>query len=179
LYRYLSFKLKPGNTTAAIDALQKKWSQFFPDAPFDYSFMDDTLARLYTTEMQMKKASQAATMIALVIVLLGVLGIVTQSITRRTKEVGIRKVLGASVSQVILLFGKEFSKLILIANLVGWPLAYLAVNNWLNNYAYRIQLNFIPFLLVSMILILLVTLVIVIKTVRTATANPVNSLRTE
>jgi putative ABC transport system permease protein len=179
LYRYLSFKLKPGNTTSSIAALQKKWSLLLPDAPFDYKFIDDTLTKLYATETQMKKASQAATVIALIIVLLGVLGIVTQSITKRTKEVGIRKVLGASVRQVIALFAKEFSLLIIIANVIAWPLAWLTVNNWLNNYAYRIQLNFIPFLLVSFVLALLVAALIVIKTISTATANPVNSLRTE
>lgn len=179
IYRYLSFKLKPGNTSASIAALQKKWSQLLPDASFDYNFIDDTLARLYTTETQMKKASQAATVIALVIVLLGVLGIVTQSITRRTREVGIRKVLGASVAQVISLFAKEFSALVIVANLVAWPLAYLVVNNWLNNYAYRISLTAFPFLLVSFIVVMLVSTVIIIKTIRTATENPVNSLRTE
>ncbi len=179
LFRYLSFKIKPGNIAATIAELQKKWSVLLPDAPFDYTFMDDTLARLYTTEMQMKKASQAATVVALVIVLLGVLSIVMQSITRRTKEVGIRKVLGASVVEVIVLFAKEFFLLILIANLIAWPLAWLTVHNWLSNYAYRIQLNFMPFILVSLTLAGLVAALIIIKTFRTALENPVKSLRAE
>lgn len=179
LYRYLSFQLKPGNTAGTIATLQKKWTTLLPDAPFDYKFMDETLARLYTTEMQMKKASQAATVIALIIVLLGVLGIVTQSITKRTKEVGIRKVLGASVSQVIGLFAAEFTKLIILANLVAWPLAYITVSKWLNNYAYRIELNAVPFIVVSITLLLLIAVLIVLKTIKTAIANPVKSIRTE
>ncbi len=179
IYRYLSFKLKAGNTAASIAAIQKKWSTLIPDAPFDYVFMDNTLAKLYAKEIQIKKASEAATIIALVIVLLGVLGIVTQSITKRTKEVGIRKVLGASVMQVIALFAKEFSWLVLIANLIAWPLAYLAVSNWLNNYAYRIKLNVFPFLIVAITLAMLVAILILIKTMRTAASNPVKSLRTE
>ena len=179
LFRYMSFRLKPGNTAASIAAIQKKWSAIIPDAPFAYVFMDDTLAKLYQTEMQMKKASFAATVIAMLIVLLGVLGIVTQSISKRTKEVGIRKVLGASVLQVIVLFAKEFSLIILIANCIAWPLAYIALSKWLNNYAYRINLTFLPFVTVGFILLILVAVLISIKTMRTALTNPVKSLRTE
>ncbi|MGG9964127.1 ABC transporter permease [Ferruginibacter sp. SUN106] len=179
LFRYMSFKIKPGNTGAAIAAIQKKWSVLLPDAPFAYTFMDDTLARLYSMEVQMKKAATAATVIALLIVLLGVLGIVTQSISKRTKEVGIRKVLGASVVQVILLFAKEFSIIIIVANIIAWPVAYFALRNWLNNYAYRIDLTFFPFIMVGLVLLLLVALLIAVKTIRTALMNPVKSLRTE
>ena len=179
IYRFLSFKLSPGNTSASIAALQRKWSALLPDAPFDYNFMDDNLAKLYESEMQMKQASKAATVIALVIVLLGVLSIVTQSLARRTKEVGIRKVLGASVMQIMVLFAKEFSVIMLIANCIAWPLAWIAVNKWLENYVYRIALNFIPFITVSFALIALVAVLIAAKTWRTALANPVNSLRTD
>ena len=179
IYRYMSFQLKPGNIAADITAMQQKWSKLLPDAPFDYMFMNNTLARLYSTEMQMKKASDAATIIALVIVLLGVLSIITQNITRRTKEVGIRKVLGASVVQIILLFVKEFAYILLIANLVAWPIAWVTVNNWLGNYAYRIALNGTPFITVSLVLGILIMILIVLKTVRTSLSNPVKSLRTE
>jgi putative ABC transport system permease protein len=179
LFRYMSFKIKAGNSAAAIAAIQKKWSVLLPDAPFAYVFMDDTLAKLYSMEMQMKKASTAATVIALLIVLLGVLGVVTQSISKRTKEVGIRKVLGASVLQVIMLFAKEFAVIIIIANVVAWPVAYLALRNWLNNYAYRINLTLFPFIAVGCILLILVAGMVSIKTVKTALTNPVNSLRSE
>jgi putative ABC transport system permease protein len=179
LFRYMSFKIKPGNTAASIAAIQKKWATLLPDAPFAYSFMDDTLAKLYQTEMQMKKASMAATIIALVIVLLGVLGIVTQSISKRAKEVGVRKVLGASVLQVIILFAKEFSFIIIVANCIAWPLAYIVLSKWLNNYAYRINLNLFPFLAVGLILMALVVILVSIKTMKTALMNPVKSLRTE
>ncbi len=179
LYRYLSFKIKPGNTAAVIAAIQKKWSVLLPDAPFAYTFMDDTLARLYSMELQMKKAATAATVIALLIVLLGVLGIVTQSIGKRTKEVGIRKVLGASAVNVILLFAKEFTVIIVAANLIAWPLAYFALRNWLNNYAYRIDLSLFPFIMVGLILLVLVMMLISAKTIKTAFTNPVKSLRSE
>ena len=150
-----------------------------PGAPFEYVFMDDTLARLYSTERQMKLASATATAIALVIVLLGVLGIVTQTITRRTKEVGIRKVLGASVVQVLILFGKEFSLLTIIANCIAWPLTWLFVHKWLMNYAYRIDITFLPFAGVGLLLALLTAMVITLKTIKIAFSNPVKNLRTE
>ena len=179
LFRYMSFKIKPGNTTAALSAIQKRWAALLPDAPFSYVFMDDTLARLYSMEMQLKKASSAATAIALIIVLLGVMGIVSQSISKRTKEVGIRKVLGASALGVIKLFVKEFFVIILIANCVAWPLAFLLVSKWLNNYAYKINISIMPFLMVALILLALVALTILIRAIKIAWMNPVKSLRTE
>lgn len=179
LHRYLSFRIKPGNAATTVAALQSKWSQLFPDAPFDYKFMDDTLARLYESEIQVKKASEAATLISLIIVLLGVAGIVSLSIAKRTKEVGIRKVLGASVPNIVWLFMKEFSGIMLVANCIACPLAYLLMKNWLSDYAYRININATPFLIVGICLLLLVGILITVQTVKKAIANPVKSLRTE
>ncbi len=100
-YRFLSFKIRPGNVSATIDALQKKWSALMPGAPFEYKFMDDALSKLYQSEIQLKKASYTATVLALIIVLLGVLGLISLSIQKRTKEIGISKVLGSSVQGII------------------------------------------------------------------------------
>lgn len=179
LFRYMSFKLNSGNTVTAIAAIQKKWAILFPDAPFTYAFLDDTLAKLYSMELQLKKAAGMATGIALIIVLLGVLGVVSQSINKRAKEVGIRKVLGSSVLQIIGLFTKEFYLIALISTGVAWPLAYWLLNNWLNNYAYRIDLTPIPFLMVGFFLMILVVILVSIKSIKIAWMNPVKSLRTE
>ncbi len=179
IYRFLSFKLRPGNISASLAVLQRKWSSLLPEVPFDYHFMDDTLAKLYASELQMKKASQAATAIALVIVLLGVLGTVTQRIARREKEVGIRKVLGASVLQVLALFAREFSVIILLANCIAWPIGWIVVSKWLENYAYRVNLSLAAFLTVSLALMALVALLIAGKTLKTALTNPVKSLRSD
>ena len=178
-YRYMSFRIRPGSPAAAIAALQKEWSALFPDAPFNYVFMDDTLGKMYATEIQMQKASQAATAVALAIVLLGVFGIVSLNLNKRAKEIGIRKVLGATIPQVIVLFIKEFLVLLGISNLIAWPLSYFFLHQWLAQYAYRINLTPLPFLAVGVILAALVALLIVIKTVRTASASPVQSLRAE
>jgi putative ABC transport system permease protein len=179
LFRYLSFRLHPGNTSKEIAAIQSKWASLFPDAPFDYKFIDETLARLYLTETRMKKAASLATIVSLIIVLLGVSGIVAQNISRRTKEVGIRKVLGASVSQIITLFAKDFVPVVFIANLAAWPLAFVLLRNWLDNYAYRVDLTPLPFAIVTMIVLALIALLITYKVSRIATESPVKSLRTE
>ncbi len=179
IYRYLSFKMQPGNITATIDAIQKKWTSLMPGAPFEYKFMDDTLARLYKTEIQLKKASYTATVLALIIVLLGVLGLISLSIQKRTKEIGIRKVLGSSVAGIILLFIKEFLLVIIIAGFVACPLAYIIMQRWLNEYAYRINITYQPFIISIIALGFITALVICIQTIKAAVANPVKSLRTE
>ena len=179
IYRFMSFKLKPGNIAANVVAIQKRWSSLMPGAPFEYRFMDDTLANLYKSEIQLKKASYIATILALIIVLLGVLGLISLSIQKRTKEIGIRKVLGSSVAGIIALFIKEFLWVILIAGCVACPLAYLIMHNWLNQYAYRITITYQPFIISIIALGLVTALVICLQTIKAAIANPVKSLRTE
>lgn len=178
-YRYMSFKVKPGNVPATLAALQKKWAVLLPGSPFEFKFMDDTLASLYKTELQMKKAAEAATSLALIIVLSGVLGIVSLSIARRLKEVGIRKVLGASITQIVFLFIKEFAWIILIANCIAWPVAWLLLNNWLNGFVYRIQINLIPFIAVAAVVAALIGIIITLLTIRKGLLSPVKNLRTE
>jgi putative ABC transport system permease protein len=178
-YRYLSFKLKPGNISAGIDAIQKKWATLMPGSSFEYSFMDDTLKKLYATELQLKKAAYAASVLSLIIVLLGILGLVSLSIHKRVKEIGIRKVLGASLPNILLLFVKEFVVIIIVAALVACPLAYMLMKEWLNGYASRIDISFNPFIVSIASLVLITMLLIVIQTMKAAIANPIKSLRTE
>jgi putative ABC transport system permease protein len=179
IHRFLTFRLRPGALAPSLEALRAKWSVLFPDAPFDYTFMDDALTQLYASELRMRKAAQAATAIAVLMVLLGVLGVVVQSMARRTKEVGIRKVLGASVVRVVLLFFHEFTPVFLVANLLAWPLAWYGLNRWLDAYAYRIHLTWTPFALVTVVLCALVSAVIVGVSLRLARTNPVRNLRSE
>lgn len=178
-YRFFSFRLKPGNIGNSLQALQTKWSALFPGVPFEYSFMDDTLAKLYKTEIQLKKASYTATVLSLLIVLLGILGLVSLSIQKRLKEIGIRKVLGASLPGIILLFVKEFIAIIMAAAVIAFPLAYIIMNNWLNNYVYRISISPVPFVISIGSLFLLTLILIILRTSRAALINPAKSLRTE
>lgn len=178
-YRYLSFKLQPGNVAATINALQKKWSALMPGAPFEYKFMDETLANLYRSEIQLKKASYTATVLSLIIVLLGVLGLISLSIQKRTKEIGIRKVLGSSVPDIIGLFLKDFLTVIFIAGLIACPVAWFIMHGWLNDYAYRISLTVLPFFISVVGLAFITALLIAVQTIKAGLENPVKSLRTE
>ena len=178
-YRFLSFKIKPGNVGNTISAIEKKWAALLPGSSFEYSFMDDTLKKLYKTEIQLKKAAYTATLLSLVIVLLGIIGMVSLSIQKRTKEIGIRKVLGSSVAGIVTLFLKEFLIIIIIAGIIACPLAYIIMKDWLNEYAYRINITAQPFILSTFLLGLITILLIALQTSRAANANPVKSLRTE
>jgi putative ABC transport system permease protein len=179
LYRYFSIKLKAGNIETNLAALQKKWAEVMPGAPFEYNFMDDALAKIYKTEIQLKKAAYLATGLAIIIVLLGVLGLISLSIQKRTKEIGIRKVLGSSVQDVMLLFMKDFLGTVMVAGLVACPLAYLLMQHWLNDYAYKISLTPVPFVLAVLVLTFITAVLIGIQTIKAALANPVKSLRSE
>ncbi|MEI9945762.1 MAG: ABC transporter permease [Chitinophagaceae bacterium] len=179
VYRFLSFKIKPGNVAADIAAIQKKWSQLLPGSSFEYKFMDDTLKNLYATEIQLKKAAFTASILSLIIALLGVLGLIAQNIQKRTKEVGIRKVLGSSVAGIMQLFIKEFAFIILIAGFIACPLAYMIMYNWLQSYVYRIDITAMPFLLSVIALAFITGLLICLQTIKVANTNPIKSLRTE
>ncbi len=178
-YRYLSFKIKQGNVNNTIEAIQKKWAMLLPGSSFEYNFMDDTLKKVYASELQMKKAAYMASLLALVIVLLGVVGLLSLSIQKRTKEIGVRKVLGASASNIISLFLKEFLPVLLIGGIIAIPVAWYFMAGWLDNYAYRINLTALPFLLSILILGTITTLLICIQIAKASAENPIKNLRTE
>ncbi len=179
LYRYLTVRIKPGNVAENIASLQKKWSALMPGAPFEYQFMDETLQKIYSSELQLKKAAYVSTVLSIIIVLLGVLGLISLSIQKRTKEIGVRKVLGSSVTGIITLFMKEFFWVILIGSAIACPLAYMMMQKWLNGYVYRIHITASPFAFTIAGLGIITALLICMQTIRAASANPVKSLRTE
>jgi ABC-type antimicrobial peptide transport system permease subunit len=179
IYRYLSFKINPTDIPATIKTIQSKWNVLMPGAAFEYKFMDDLLFTLYQTEIQLKKAAYTATVLALIIVLLGVIGLISLSIQKRTKEIGIRKILGASVLGIVVLFLKEFLAVIILGGLVACPLAWLIMNNWLQNYAYRIPITATPFIIAVVVLALITALLICVQIIKSALLSPVKNLRTE
>jgi putative ABC transport system permease protein len=178
-YRFFSFKLRSGNIAAAIGVLQKRWAELMPGAPFEYSFMDETLRSLYTTELRLRKAATMATGLAFLIVLLGVIGLVSSSVRRRTKEIAIRKVIGASVPGIIRLFLREYLPVLLVAGLVASPLAYWVLQGWLDGYATRITITPLPFIEAVGCLAVIMIVLIATQTFSAASANPVKSLKTE
>ena len=178
-YRYLSFKLKPGDVNRSLTALQQKWKSLMPNASFEYKFMDDTLANLYESELQFKKAAYTASLLSLIIALLGIFGMVSLSINKRIKEVGIRKVLGASVTNISFMFIKEFLVILGVSILIACPLAYLLMNQWLSNYVYRITIGLNPFLIGILLISSVTVSLILFQTLKAAIVNPIKSLRTE
>ena len=178
-YRFISFRLQPGNMAATLAALQGQWSRLLPGAPFEYQFMDQSLARVYDAELRLQKAANTAMVLSLVIVMMGVIGLLSLSVQKRTKEIAIRKVIGASVPAIIRLFLLEYLPLLLAAGLIASPFAYWILQRWLDDYATRITITVIPFAAALGALALLMGLLIIGQTANAALANPVKNLKTE
>jgi ABC-type antimicrobial peptide transport system permease subunit len=178
-YRFISFRLQPGNMAAALATLQGQWSRLLPGAPFQYQFMDQTLATVYQAELRLQKAANTAMVLSLVIVIMGVIGLLSLSVQKRMKEIAIRKVIGASVPAIIRLFLLEYLPLLLAAGLIASPFAYWLLQRWLDDYATRISITVFPFAAALAGLAILMALLIIGQTSKAALANPVNSLKTE
>lgn len=179
LFRFISFKIQAGNLAESMSVIEQKWKKLMPNSVFEYTFMDDSLQKLYQSEIQLKKASLLATILSIIIVLLGILGMVSMTIARRTKELGIRKVLGASSRSIILLFLKEFIVLMSLALIISFPLVAMSMNQWLQNYAYRIDMNWQIFASVGFLFGIIIVVFVSFQTYKVALANPIKSLKTE
>ena len=179
LFAYFSVKLASRDLLGSLDQIEKKFHQLLPDAPFEYSFTDEALQQLYQAEIQLRKAAQTATILALVIVVLGILGMVSLSVARRTKELSIRKILGATVQSIVLLFMQEFLLALGVAILVAFPVAYWLMQNWVQTFAYHIDISMFSFGVVGLFFLLLIGLIVGTQTVKAALMNPVKSLRSE
>ncbi|MBT1707562.1 FtsX-like permease family protein [Fulvivirgaceae bacterium PWU5] len=178
-FRHFSIKLEAGDMAGAVAAVETKWRRVFPDDPFVYAFMDQELAKLYKNEIRLKKASNLATGLMLVIVFTGVFGMVSLAVSKRTKEMGIRKVLGASVDSIILLMSKPYLILIGLSCAVATPLAYYFSIQWLQAFVYRVPPAWWCFVLPVVAILGLTLLLIAARSLRTALANPTRALRYE
>jgi putative ABC transport system permease protein len=178
-YRYFSIKLNTSAINKSINNIQDKWNELFPEAGFEYFFMDDRFQSLYSSELQLKKAAAIATSLNLAIVFLGIFGVVAFTISKREKEIAIRKVLGADMRNILLLFIKDYFTPILIANIIAWPLAFSITNKWLENYVYRIRQDVITYLFVCAFIFITAFILIFVQCHKVATDNPVKNLRAE
>jgi ABC-type antimicrobial peptide transport system permease subunit len=169
----------PAAWQATLKAIEKKWYQFYPPETFSYKFYDETLEGMYEQERHLTKLISLATGIAIFISCLGLFGLAVLTAFQRTKEIGIRKVLGASVSGIVQLLSKEYLRLVIIAIALAIPIAWWAMNKWLQNFAYRIQLQWWMFLLAGLIGIAIAMITVSFQAIKAAVANPVKSLRTE
>ena len=178
-YRLLTIRCQPGTMIKCLGEIQKTWRVRFSDVPFNYYFLDDNLNTLYQAEERMGTLFQYFTFLAIFIACLGLYGLILFSAERKTKEIGIRKVMGATVQNVVILLSKEFIILVIFANFIAWPVAWYAMNKWLQNFAYRIDLTIWPFLLAGLAALLIALLTVSWQAIRAATANPVEALRYE
>lgn len=163
----------------AISKIEKIYKELYPEEDFSYKFVDESIAAFYKSEQNISQLLQWATGLCILISSLGLLGLVMYTTSLRTKEVGIRKVFGASVSQIITLISKDFIKLVLIAFLIATPIAWWAMNKWLENFAYRTNISWWIFLVSGLSIIIVSVITLSAQTIKVATSNPVKSLRTE
>ena len=175
----ISIKLSGGNISETVSGLKNRWEGLFPNQPFDYAFLDEAFDNLYRSEEQMNEIFLSFSLLAILISCLGLFGLATYLVERRTKEVGIRKVMGASLLGILFLLSKEFARWVMIANIIAWPIAYYFMNEWLQEFAYRINITFWPFLLSGLIALLIAVLTVSYQSIKAALSNPVKSLRYE
>jgi predicted permease len=172
-------RTEAGKTKKAIASMEKTFKQFNPGFPFKYYFTDDEIARNYKAEQTVSKLSQYFAFLAIFISCLGLFGLVTFTAEQRIKEIGIRKVLGASVPGIIRMLSKDFLKLVFIATLIAFPVAWWAMNKWLGDFAYRVDIGWWVFVVAGVVALLIALLTVSFQAIKAAIANPVKSLRTE
>ena len=178
-YYTASVKIHPAGMSKTIDLIDKSWSSIFPEELFNYEFLDDRIASFYKQEQKMYTAFKLFSIIAILIGCLGLYGLVAFAAVQRTKEVGIRKVLGASLVDIITLFSREFILLIVVAFIIAAPIAYYVMHSWLENFAYQINVGGWIFMVAIAVSFAIAALTIAYQAIKAAVANPVKSLRTE
>ena len=172
-------RTQPGKTEATIKALEKISTGLNPNYPFSYGFIDEDLSRLYKGEQQMGKLFNLFAILAIFISCMGLYGLSAFMAEQRTREIGVRKVLGASVFNVVYMLSTGFTGLILIAVLIAVPLAWFAINSWLKSFAYRVDANWTVFLAACLAALIIALVTVSYESIKAAIANPVKSLRTE
>jgi ABC-type antimicrobial peptide transport system permease subunit len=179
LYQTIGIKLKPGNPKPTMAAVEALWNENYPAYVYEAEFLDHKIDNFYRQENQLSQLYKIFAAIAIFISCLGLYGLVSFMAVQRTKEVGIRKVLGASAARIVLLFSKEFTFLIGIAFIIATPVAYYFMKQWLQNYTYRINLGVGIFIVAILFSIVIAWITVGWRAIRAAMANPVKSLRSE
>lgn len=174
-----AYRFNANDVTGLVDIIQDKYKAVAPGMPFDYSFLDESFDNMYRQEQRVGSVAITFAILAIIIACLGLLGLATYIAEQRTKEIGVRKVLGASVSNIVRMLSTDFVKLVLIAFLIATPIAYWFMNQWLQDFAFRIDLSWWIFAATGIISLIVALITLSFQAIRAAISNPVNSLRTE
>ena len=175
----LLIRIPPENVSSSLKLIEETWKKIIPGYPFEFSFLDDDFDRSFRTMERTGQILNSFAVLAVIISCLGLFGLASFAAEERTKEIGIRKVLGSSASRIVILLTKEFSRCILIATLIAWPLGYFVMNSWLSSFAYRTKVGFGIFIFSSTLVLIIALLTVSYQSIRAALANPVDSLRYE
>jgi putative ABC transport system permease protein len=178
-YNWISIKIAGNNVTAGLNYLEKTWKKYMPQTPFEYTFLDEKFDQLYRSEQRQGTLFTTFSGIAIFIACLGLLGLSAFAISQRIKEIGIRKVLGASVGSIVVLLSKDFLKLVAIAAVIAFLVAGYAMHKWLMDFAYRISIQWWVFLAAGILALAVALITIGLQAIKAAMSPPAKSLRTE
>jgi hypothetical protein len=176
---YASARIRADHIPEAVEHARIVWEKYSANYPFDYFFLDDEFNRMYQAEEKLSEIFRYFTFLAIFIACLGLFGLASFATERKTKEIGIRKVLGASLAQLLILLSKDFIKLVIAANIISWPIVWYAMNQWLQGFAYRTSLGWTTLALTATIALVIALATVSVQTIKAALANPVESLRYE
>jgi putative ABC transport system permease protein len=178
-FNWVFIKTTEENMSGVMLFAEQEWRRINPGHPFEYTFVDRNNDMMYQSEMKLSRLFSIFTAIAIYIACLGLFGLASFTVVQRTKEIGMRKILGASIGGIIFILSKEYVKWVLLANVFAWPLAYYFMRRWLEGFAYHINVNILAFLGSGVLALLIALITVSVQTIRAATANPVDSLRYE
>ncbi len=174
---YIAVRIRPGNTGRALAFIEKTWREVYPHDPFAYSFLDEDFDNLYRAEKLRGRVFLAFSILTIFIACLGLFGLASFTAEQKTKEIGIRKVLGATTPSLVRLLTQEFMKLILLASLVSWPIAYFVMRSWLGSFAYRTNIRPATFFLATVLAVVIALFTVIFQSVKAAFSNPVDAIR--
>jgi putative ABC transport system permease protein len=178
-FKLITFSVNIRSLEETLAYIKLKWAELRPGVPIEFSFLDESFDRQYRSEEQMGKIGAAFTFLGLITACLGLFGLASFMTEQRTKEIGIRKVLGASVKGIVYNLTKDFSKWVLVGNFIAWPLGYLVMNRWLGNFAYHTKIEMWIFLFSALAAFLIAVLTVSFQSIKAAIVNPIDSLRYE
>ena len=179
LFYSLALRIRPENTAQTLSFLETQWKRFVPDAPFEHMFLDERIDGIYFNEQLTGKMLGVFSLLAIFVACLGLFGLAAFMVQSRTKEIGVRKVLGASTSHLVMLLSREFIFLVLLANGIAWPIAYYLMHNWLSGFAYQTDLNVVPFVASAIMALIIAFGTVSVQAIRAARSNPIDALRYE